>query len=354
MGTSPRFRALAWLAYFSPAALACSSHPGDGASADGSPGDSRATPEGGSTDSEGGSHPEAGGSDASARDSSGPESTTDSAIADTAASDGTSNDAPSQTTSHEPGGMTTVVDTGPITTGAPTTPTGKSDTAWSSGGSVPITVTILNGVTGTIQLSSTAASEAQSSGWRVTFPAAQVNDAAMSLGLPWSATHGTGTLYMRYRMRLGSSWSGAALNAGQSKLFAPKDDGGSDDIVMSYLDGPTAVPGYPFGVGLQGPTTDNIPTTESTAPASDVYQAAVWNTFEVLITPDAPAGAGNGTVSLWVNGGTVFEKTGVSIFAKGATMGWHSIDMYASRAVYDGTQTTTTFLDIDELHASVK
>jgi hypothetical protein len=264
---------------------------------------------------------------------------------------------------HEPSGMTPVFDTGAITTGAPTTPSNTVGQSWSSGGPVPLPVGILEG-TGTVQLSSSAADEPQSSGWRITFPAGQVNDAAMALGIHWaSGSDGTGWLYMRWKERLGSTWSTSNMNAAASKLWNPKDNGGSNDIIMSYLPTDSVTLGYGTtlygsGFGMQGPATSwNIPDNDQTGfvyPASDLFTRGVWNMFEALFQPDSPFGAGNGVVTVWVNGTLGVQATGALIFAAGATPCWRTLELYASRAVYSGTQTTTTFLDVDQIYVSLK
>jgi hypothetical protein len=142
------------------------------------------------------------------------------------------------------------------------------------------------------------------------------------------------------------------MNAQSSKLFAPKDvNSGNDDIIMAYL--PSAAH-YAAGVGLQGPTTTNVPNNNvSTPAATDMYPAGSWTQVEVLITADSPAGAGNGTVTVWVNGVQGAKTTGVSIFGKGQKMQWRNWSIYAARAVYSGVQSKTTFEDIDNLYVAV-
>jgi Big-like domain-containing protein len=250
-------------------------------------------------------------------------------------------------TTHQPSGYIAVVNTGPLTSG----PTGHN-TSWTSGGPIPMTWTLVQGTpAANMGLSSAASTEPQSEGYRIYFPAGAQNDAAVAASLPFTPVGG-GSIYARWRMRLGSTWSTSAMNAQSSKLFAPKDvNSANDDIVMAYLPSPV---NYAAGVGLQGPTTANVPNNNVATPAStDMYAAGVWNQIEVLITADSPAGAGNGTVTVWVNGVQGAKTTGVSIFSSSEKMQWRNWSIYAARAVYSGVQAKTTFEDIDNLYVAV-
>jgi hypothetical protein len=249
-------------------------------------------------------------------------------------------------TTHQPSGYIAVINTGPLTSG----PTGHNS-SWTSGGPIPLAWTLVQGTPNSnIGLSSAASTEPQSEGYRLYFPAGATNDAAVAASLPFTPVGG-GSIYGRWRMRLGSTWSASALNAEASKLFAPKDvNNANDDIIMAYLPATT----YAAGVGLQGPTTANIPDNNTSTPAStDMYSAGVWTQIEVLITADSPAGAGNGSVTVWVNGVQSAKTTGVSIFSAGETMQWRNWSIYAARAVYSGVQSQTTFEDIDQLYVAV-
>jgi hypothetical protein len=250
-------------------------------------------------------------------------------------------------TTHQPSGYIAVINTGALTSG----PTGHNS-SWTSGGPISQSWTLVQGTpTSNVGLSSAASSEAQTEGYRLYFPAGAQNDAAVAASLPFTPVGG-GSIYARWRVRLGSTWSTSAMNAQSSKLFAPKDvNSANDDIVMNYLPSPS---NYAAGVGLQGPTTVNVPNNNVATPAStDMYSAGVWNQIEVLITADSPAGAGNGSVTVWVNGVQGAKTTGVSIFSAGETMQWRNWSIYASRAVYSGMQAQTTFEDIDDLYVAV-
>jgi hypothetical protein len=248
---------------------------------------------------------------------------------------------------HEPSGYLTVINTGALTSG----PT-RSNSSWSTGGPVPATWTVVQGTPpANVGLSSAGSDEPQSSGYRLYFPAGAQNDAAVAASLPFTPVGG-GSIYGRYKIRLGSSWSLAAMNAQSSKLFAPKSvTSGNDDIIMAYLPSPS---NFAAGVGLQGPTTVNVPNNNQATPsASDEFAAGVWTTVEVLMVADSPAGAGNGSVTVWVNGVLGGSATGVSIFSAGQTEQWRDWSVYASRAVYSGVQSVSTYEDVDQIYVSV-
>jgi len=248
---------------------------------------------------------------------------------------------------NEPSGYIPVINTGPLTSG----PT-RANSSWTTGGRIPVKWTLIQGTPpANIGLSSAGAEEPQPSGYRLYFPAGAQNDAAVAASLPFKAVGG-GSIYAQYRIRLGSSWSTAAMNAESSKLFAPKDvRSGNDDIIMAYLPSPR---NYAAGVGLQGPTTINVPNNnEATPAASDTYPAGVWTSVEVLIVADSPAGAGNGSVTIWVNGVLGGKTSRVSIFSAGQTPQWRDWSVYASRAVYTGVQAKSTYEDVDQIYVSV-
>jgi hypothetical protein len=216
-----------------------------------------------------------------------------------------------------------------------------------------MTWTLVQGTpAGNVGLSSEASTEPQSEGYRLYFPAGAQNDAAVAASLPFNPVGG-GSIYARWRIRLGSEWSTSAMNAESCKLFAPKDvNSANDDIVMAYL--PSSGGYYAAGVGLQGPTTTNVPNNNAATPAStDMYTAGVWNQIEVLIVADNPAGARNGSVTVWVNGVQGAKTTGVSIFSSGQKEQWRNWSIYAARAVYGGVQSKTTFEDIDNVFVAV-
>lgn len=248
---------------------------------------------------------------------------------------------------NEPSGMTTVINQESITAatapGIPTSPVSANGTAFPLGGLPGVNATIINSPTGSVKLGA-------GGGLEVTIAAGQQNDPAMGLELDWPSTPNTGRLYLRYVLQQGAAgvpWdtSSSGINAGSLKMWAPKDSEGNDHIVMAY--GPSVgnvvvAGGWGFGVGLQGPTTQNVPNWNA-APfaAVDEFSANIDNTFEVLFTPNTKTGStvnSDGRVQLWING-VLADDSGptLKIFDySGGTPQWGHLDMYLGRAQYPG------------------
>lgn len=253
----------------------------------------------------------------------------------------------------EPSGMTPLIDTGQITAASapnvPTTPVSANGISFSLGGPLAAPAGIINSPSGALQLASSVAG-GPPSGLAFTFKTGQMNDPAAALGIHFAATPATSTgkLYVRWRGMLGPGW-GAALNANGVKLFAPKDSEGNDHIIMAYGPNSVVVPGYGLMVGLQGPTTQNLPTTAVPFPAADAFQAFVWNTFEVAIYPNSSGSLSDGRVVMAINGATAYDSGAtLKIFSySGGVPQWQLIDIYCARAVYstDPTADMTYFWD---------
>lgn len=247
----------------------------------------------------------------------------------------------------EPAGNLEMLSTEQITEASapnvPTTPTSTNGLSFGLGGSKPVTVTSIENGTGTYQLASSAASP-QPSGLAFTLKAGQVNDPGVALEFPFPS--GTGkNLYVRWRGMLQSGWGTTPINAESLKMWAPKDSEGNDHIIMGH--GPEnatlAVPGWGFGVGLQGPTTQNLPDWNSTGfPAVDEFQAGVWNTFEVAIYANSAAGVADGRVVLAINGVVGYDSGNtLKIFSWSGTPVWDHVDLYFARAVDIGADETS-------------
>jgi uncharacterized protein YjdB len=242
----------------------------------------------------------------------------------------------------QPSGLTTWVDTGKITEGVV-----NGGTSLFTNGSVSSSWARVAG-SGSIQLSSGASVEPQISGVRFNFPAGQTNDAAYDMFT--TVNKGTGWLYVRYKIRLGSTWTLAGMNANFLKLFAPKDANGNDTILMGYFTGWSgwATGQYVGGVGEQGPLTYNLPNLGGTVTAG-IFAPGTQHTFEHLFQPDSSPGTGDAVITLAMDGVTYATKTGTSIVGAGQVGGLTTMHIYAARAQYSGVQTTTEFFDLDEI-----
>ncbi|HEY1692560.1 MAG TPA: hypothetical protein VGG39_10385 [Polyangiaceae bacterium] len=262
-----------------------------------------------------------------------------------------------------PTDMTVVCRTGPVTSAS----AGFSMPAGGSidfGGPVPCVWT-RNGGNGSIGLSSAASNpdgspntDVQPSGYRVMFPAGQVNDAAWDMYFDHAG--GTGSYYIGWKQRWQprGSFSAllSALDSGDSKAWAPKGPAGGDLTIMSFM-GSGNLP--VIGLDFQGVDDHDIPdvnqtggsgtipvTSAMTLPAALADQGA-WDQEEILIT--STGAVATSSVSLYVNGQLAGTATGVT----NATA-WTATEQYLSRSIYSGTETTTTYTDIDEVTVAVK
>jgi hypothetical protein len=232
------------------------------------------------------------------------------------------------------------------------------------GGPVPCAWT-RNGGDGSIGLASSstnpdgsANNDVQGSGYRVMFPAGQTNDAAWDMY--FNHASGTGSYYIGWKQRWQPRGSYAALlaamNSGDSKVWAPKGPSGGDLTIMSWLASGNAPV---IGLDFQGVDTHAIPDVNQTGASGTIPVTSAmtlpgvaagngaWDQQEVLIV--ANGNTSTSTVSFFVNGVPVGTATGVT----NATA-WTATEQYLSRSVYTGTQAQTTYTDIDQVTIAVK
>jgi hypothetical protein len=262
-----------------------------------------------------------------------------------------------------PAGMTVVCQTGAVTASSPgfSMPSGG---AINFGGPVPCSWT-RNGGNGSIGLASSATNpdgstnnDVQPTGYRVMFPAGQVNDPAWDMYFDHAS--GTGTYYIGWKQRWQPLGSYAALlsamNSGDSKVWAPKGPPSGDLTIMSWLAfNTTPVIGLDFqGVDdhaipdvNQTGSTGTIPVTSAMTLPGVAAGNGAWDQQEVLIVSNG--NTSTSTVSFFVNGTAVGTATGVT----NATA-WNATEQYLSRSVYSGTQAGTTYTDIDQVTIAVK
>jgi uncharacterized protein YjdB len=262
-----------------------------------------------------------------------------------------------------PSGMTVVCQTGSVTASSPgfSMPAGGSI---NFGGPVPCAWT-RNGGNGSIGLASSATNpdgstnnDVQPSGYRVMFPAGQVNDAAWDMYFNHAA--GTGTYYIGWKQRwqpLGSYQALlSAMNSGDSKAWAPKGPSGGDLTIMSFMGfGSTPV----IGLNFQGVDGHNIPDVNQTGGGGTMPVTSAmtlpgvaagnggWDQEEVLIVGNGTTSTS--TVSFFVNGVAVGTATGVT-----NANAWNATEQYLSRSIYSGTQGQTTYTDLDQVTIAVK
>lgn len=275
--------------------------------------------------------------------------------------------------SNMPAGMTVLVNTGPITAASthfsvPNTSTGP----YNFGGPGPSVVwTVNNSPTGTFGLATASLNpdgstntDIQTSGLRSMFPAGALNDPAMGM-FTTHTTNGTGNYYIGWKQRWQNRGSFAnlltALHAGDSKAWAPKDNVGGDDLtIQSFLVATIAGVNSPIiGLNFQGSVDgknvpDNngvggagtIPVTASQVIPGTLANNGAWDFLEVLV--QSTGNSATSSVSFFVNGVNVGRCTAVT-----AATGWTASELYLSRSIYSGTETTTTYSDIDQIVIAV-
>ena len=261
-----------------------------------------------------------------------------------------------------PAGWTVVCQTGAVTSASAgfSMPSGG---AINFGGPVPCAWT-RNGGNGTIGLASAASNpdgsantDVQSSGYRVMFPAGQVNDPGWDMYFYHAV--GTGSYYIGWKQRWQPRGSYAsllsALNSGDSKAWAPKGPSGGDLTIMSFM-GFNSVP--VIGLDFQGVDDHAIPDVNQTGASGTMPVTGAmtlpgvaagngaWDQEEVIIR--STGAQSSSTVSLYVNGALVGTATGVT-----NASAWNATEQYLSRSIYGGTENSTTYTDIDQVTVAV-
>lgn len=254
-----------------------------------------------------------------------------------------------------PAGWTIVCQTGAVTTMA------VSGSNYGFAGPHPCTWAKGNDATGSIALASAASVDRQASGYRVTFPAGAVLDPAWRMYTyhTTAATRGTGSYYIGWKQRWQPRGSYAALlaalHSADSKAWSPKDDSGDNLTIMSFLTFSVPV----IGLNFQGADGNNIPNNNSSAPKAGTVPATAamvlpgvaagngaWDQEEVIIRAAGSLSASS--VQFYVNGKLVASASGVT-----DAKAWTASEQYLSRSVYGGTESGTTYTDIDSVTIAV-
>jgi hypothetical protein len=277
------------------------------------------------------------------------------------------NPPPVVTGTNMPTGMTIVCQTGPVTAMTMTGGTAGSPATVAFGGPKPCTWSKNGPPTGTIGLAAgaknpdgSANTDPQKSGYRVMFPAGQVNDPAW--GMYTGHAGGTGTYYISWleRQAAGKPYPAiqSIMNSLDSKAWAPKGPSG-DLTIMSWMDFSYFSPTPIIGLNFQGADDANIPDNNLTGKSGTIPATAAmalpgvlsgsgaWDQEEVLIVSSGNLSASS--VSFFVNGKLVAKATGVTDAST-----WNETDQYVSRSVYGGVQKSTTHMDFDQVTIAVK
>jgi uncharacterized protein YjdB len=275
---------------------------------------------------------------------------------------------------HEPAGMNTQINTGPMS--AP--PSQSYDGTWTEGGTTftnwsPNTMSSVGEWAGNI---SAIPGE---TGLRLTYgPTLDGGNSPVRFGSGFS-NNGTGYLYIRWMMRLSPNWT--LSQAGGVKLMEPRTINTSENhvIELNAYNGPTDGTSMWTAFALQFATGSGtvayfVPGNPSGAPDQTSYFTSSvaniggaarggWHTIEYYMQPESPAGAGNGQLTIWVDGTQVFQTGaagtpggGMHYFQNGESMGWNYLQFDPT---YGGDAATdhppfNIYWDIDQLYVSTK
>jgi hypothetical protein len=274
---------------------------------------------------------------------------------------------------HEPAGMVTQINTGAMST----PPSRSYDGTWTEG-----TTTFTNWSPNTMssvgEWAQNISSVPGGTGLRVTYgPTLDGGNSPVRFGSGF-ANSGTGHLYLRWKFRLSPNWT--LSEASGVKLMEPRTVNTTENHVIEL----SAYNGSSNGTSMW-PTfalqfSTGTSTTAYFVPGSSNGQAdltsyfastlanigltrGTWHTFEYYCSPESPAGAGNGQLTIWVDGAQVYQSGGAGtpaggmhFFQSGEAMGWKYLQFdptYGGDASSDHPP-ESIYWDIDELYASTK
>src|SRR5580704_6355816 len=275
---------------------------------------------------------------------------------------------------HEPAGMVTQINTGAMST----PPSRSYDGTWTEG-----TTTFTNWSPNTMSSVGEWAQNISSipgeTGLRLTYgPTLDGGNSPVRFGSGFS-NNGTGYLYIRWMMRLSPNWT--LSQAGGVKLMEPRTINTSENhvIELNAYNGPTDGTSMWTAFALQFATGSGtvayfVPGNPSGAPDQTSYFTSSvaniggaarggWHTIEYYMQPESPAGAGNGQLTIWVDGTQVFQTGaagtpggGMHYFQNGESMGWNYLQFDPT---YGGDAATdhppfNIYWDIDQLYVSTK
>jgi uncharacterized protein YjdB len=278
---------------------------------------------------------------------------------------------------HEPAGMNTQINTGSMTT-APAT--SYPANTWTEGGT---TFTNFSPTTmsSTGEWSQNLAAVPDGPGLRFNYgPTLAGGNSPVRMGAS-IPNHGTGYLYIRWKFRLSPNWT--LSTASGLKVMEPRTVNSSENHVLGAGADGQATDGsnmwfgallqFSTGSGTQGINVPGNSLGQSPVPSqvfsgntANVGGAArgAWHVMEAYYQPESPAGAGNGQLTLWVDGTQVFQtgpgvpgspSGGTHFFLSGESMGWNYLMFDPT---YGGDSSNdhppAIYWDIDELYVSTK
>jgi hypothetical protein len=288
---------------------------------------------------------------------------------------GTPNNTESTGGLHEPAGMTAQINTGAMSAA----PSQTSGGAWTEG-ITSFTNYSPNSMSSTGEWAGNISAVPGGTGVRVTYqPSLDGGNSPVRFGASIPNT-GTGHLYLRWKFRLSPNWTLSQANG--IKVMEPRTVNSTENHVVNLgaYNGPTNGSSMWSSFLLQfyhnGQTSGYVVpgnnygqadlTTYFSSPLANLGNAlGVWHQMELYAMPESPAGAGNGQLTLCVDGTQVYQTGpgvagtpagGMHFFQSGEAEGWSYLMFDPT---YGGDQATDhppdiIYWDIDELYASTK
>jgi hypothetical protein len=277
---------------------------------------------------------------------------------------------------HEPSGMSAQINTGNMSVA----PSRSSGGTWTEG-STTFTNYSPNSMSGTGEWAGNIGPVPGGSGMRVTYsPSLDGGNSPVRFGAS-IPNHGSGHMYLRWKFRLSSNWTLSHANG--IKVMEPRTVNSTENHVVNLgaynglLNGSSMWSSFLLQFEHNGTTSGYVVPGNSYGQADLVsYFTSVlaniggsglgsWHQMELYAMPESPAGAGNGQLTLWVDGTQVFRTGpgvpgtpagGMHFFQSGEAMGW-SFLMFDP--TYGGDQAsdhppTSIYWDIDDLYLSTK
>ncbi len=194
---------------------------------------------------------------------------------------------------------------------------------------------------------------APGSGLRVTYsPSLAGGNSPGQLGTGDFANAGTGTLYVRYNSRtsVGFTTNGNTdIKNFEPHTFQEGASSGEENHILALWAVGSSSQLSPL-IGLQGPyTASNIHPNPAV-----IVSDGNWHTIEWLLVQDSPAGAGNGTAQVWVDGTQVINTNTVTWLGSGNQRGWKALVCDPTYGGGTASPPTTMYWDFDQLYVSTK
>ncbi len=190
-------------------------------------------------------------------------------------------------------------------------------------------------------------------GLRVTYsPSLAGGNSPGQLGTGDFASAGTGTIYVRYQSRTSPGFTtngNTDIKNFEPHTFQEGASSGEENHILALWAVGSSSQLSPL-IGLQGPyTASNIHPNPAI-----VVSDGNWHTIEWLLVQDSPAGAGNGTAKVWVDGTQVINAASVTWLASGNQRGWKALVCDPTYGGGTANPPTTMYWDYNNLYVSTK